>query len=146
MHLNTKRNLRYVFGIIGVALFSFGGGILFTTLSEQFAFNYSLTDFQRDLAFTLGFALLSGGLVLMSNFRKPLVNSATKNAFEILIGFLSLVFGGQIFLNEINAIFYYYYKTDHALNSLTAIDVWSWSVIAFLFLGLGIWLILKGKE
>jgi len=133
-------------GILGIFLFTFGGATILTVLSELLAFNLLLSDLQRNLDFVIGVTLFAIGLFLMSAFRKPYSENGLRSLWELIFGFGSLIFGSLFFSDFADELANYVYASHNGVLGSRALIMWNYSLLAFFFVGMGVWLIIKGKK
>jgi hypothetical protein len=133
-------------GFLGVIVFSIGAELIYIALSEIIVFNISLSDATRNLYFSSGSILLVAGLWIINEFRKPEKSDKMMNAVITLGGFLLIAFSLYWLLNCVNALWYFSFRTDHSTQTVIFYAYQNFYWDGFFALGLGIWLLIKGKQ
>ncbi len=144
INLNNKAKFYALLGFLGVFVFSIGAELIYIALSNIIVFNISLSDNTRNLYFSSGSLILVAGLWLINKFRKPKIQRVV-DALIASGGFFILTFIGLYpLLNCVNALWFFSFRTDHSNHAMYSYQVFFFQ--AFFAIGLGTWLLIKGKE
>jgi hypothetical protein len=144
--MSTRSRLLVLLGLVGAIVFSIGCELIYLALSDNIVFNDLLSDVTRNLYFSSGSVLLVAGLWLINEFRKPKISKGL-DALVSIAGFGILAYLGFFnLLNCVNALWYFSFRTDHSFQTsmFYAYQGFFWQ--SFIAIGLGIWLLMKGKE